>query len=164
MNHQNDLELIARQERELRFPTFNEEIAWSIGSALRNAAKERALPIAADFHVNGMSLFAMALPGSRPDNADWIRRKRNLVLHMHASSYASQLRLELARTTLELRNGLPARDFVAAGGSFPINVSTAGTIGAMTVSGLTSRQDHNLVVEVLCAHFERSSAPLLLAD
>lgn len=164
MDYQNDLEQIALQEKTLRFSSFNEEIAWAVGSKLRQVAKERDLAIAADIYANGLSLFGTALHGARPDNVEWVRRKRNLVLRMHTSSYASQLRLELAETTLNARSGLSARDFAAAGGSFPLIVSDIGAIGAITVSGLTSRQDHNLVVEVLCAHFDIPKAELLLAD
>jgi uncharacterized protein (UPF0303 family) len=40
-------------------------------------------------------------------------------------------------------------DFAAHGGSFPIIVRGTGCIGAVTVSGLPQRDDHNLVVEAL---------------
>lgn len=48
--------------------------------------------------------------------------------------------------------GLEARDFAAQGGSFPIFVKGVGCLGAITVSGLPQREDHELVVEVL-AHY-----------
>lgn len=164
MNYQNDLETITRQEQIIRFSAFDEDVAWSIGSALRQRAKDRNLSIAAEIYVNGMSVFAIALPGSRPDNADWIRRKRNLVLRTHSSSYATQLRLDLVQTTLEHRSGLSSSDFVAAGGCFPIRVFSAGVIGALTISGLTSRNDHNLAVEIISAHLGHSEVPVLADD
>lgn len=152
MSHHDDLACIAIQEQRLRLSTFDDETAWALGSWLRSTARTRGLAIAADIHVNGMSHFAVALPGARPDNAEWIRRKRNLVLRTFNSSYTSELKLKIAETTLEARSGLSPRDFAAAGGSFPIVVSGAGTIGALTVSGLTGRQDHLLVVEALAMH------------
>ena len=48
------------------------------------------------------------------------------------------------------RYNLPEEDYAAHGGCFPIIVANAGIIGAVTVSGLTQREDHNLAVEALC--------------
>jgi uncharacterized protein (UPF0303 family) len=45
--------------------------------------------------------------------------------------------------------GLPERDVADHGGSFPIVVDGVGCIGAVTVSGLPQRDDHDLVVEAL---------------
>lgn len=50
--------------------------------------------------------------------------------------------------------GLNPRDYVAAGGSFPVRVNGVGLIGAITVSGLPQREDHQLVVEVLSAYLK----------
>jgi uncharacterized protein (UPF0303 family) len=47
--------------------------------------------------------------------------------------------------------GLPERDVASHGGSFPIVVDGVGCIGAVTVSGLPQRVDHELVVEALAA-------------
>ncbi len=38
-------------------------------------------------------------------------------------------------------------DYTLAGGSFPIRVRGAGVIGAITVSGLSSDEDHQMVVD-----------------
>ena len=47
--------------------------------------------------------------------------------------------------------GLPLRDYASHGGSFPLTLIGAGCIGAVTVSGLPQRADHELVVEALAA-------------
>ena len=57
--------------------------------------------------------------GATPDNAEWIRRKRNVTLRFHRSSYAIGLELARDKTTLEQRHGLKADDYMAHGGSFP---------------------------------------------
>jgi uncharacterized protein (UPF0303 family) len=41
-----DLEVIARQEKELQLPRFDEDIAWELGSRLRELALHRQLPVA----------------------------------------------------------------------------------------------------------------------
>jgi len=51
--------------------------------------------------------------------------------------------------TLDTHRGVSPLDFAPHGGSFPVHVDGAGIVGAITVSGLPQREDHNLVVEVL---------------
>ncbi len=146
-----ELARIEADEPALRFPHFDSDVAWLLGTWLRNAAHTRKLAIAIEVFANGMTHLLAAMPGAKPENAEWIRRKRNLVLRTFASSRATQLRLALAATTLEARTGLPAVDFAAAGGSIPIVVDGAGVIGALTISGLTSEADHTLGVEAIGA-------------
>jgi uncharacterized protein (UPF0303 family) len=72
------------------------------------------------------------------------------------------LRLQQTGATLVDKYGLPPAEYVAAGGSFPIALAGLGVIGAVTVSGLTQRADHELVVEALCAELELDFADLAL--
>jgi uncharacterized protein (UPF0303 family) len=69
---------------------------------------------------------------------------------------------KLKGTTLFERQGLPVADYAADGGSFPLAVEGAGVVGSVTVSGLPQRDDHNLVVEALCAMLGRDFAALKL--
>ena len=46
------------------------------------------LGIAIDIQLQGWPLFYHAMPGTTPDNADWVRRKRNVVYRYFRSSYA----------------------------------------------------------------------------
>ena len=73
---------IADQERRLVFPRFTLEDAWSLGSSLRDAALARSAPVAIDISLPDRPLFHAALPGAGPANADWVRRKRNVVLKL----------------------------------------------------------------------------------
>jgi uncharacterized protein (UPF0303 family) len=43
-------------------------------------------------------------------------------------------------------------DHADHGGSFPLRVRGAGVVAAITVFGLPSRKDHDLVVSTLAAH------------
>jgi uncharacterized protein (UPF0303 family) len=145
-----DLAIIANQEQVLTFPAFNEESAWKIGCLLRDMAVARSAPLVIDIRRFGQPLFFCALVGSTPDNADWARRKSNVVARFQRSSYGLGLELQQNNTSLAERFGLMLADFAAHGGSFPVRVAGSGVIGSIAVSGLPQRADHELVVEALC--------------
>jgi uncharacterized protein (UPF0303 family) len=150
MSIPDDLARIALQEQQLQFSAFDEETAWRLGSRLRSMAVERGLSLVVDIRRPGHQLFYTALPGTTPDNPEWVRRKSNVVFRFQRSSYAIGLEMEQKQSTLEERHGLPLADYASHGGSFPLRVRGAGFIGAITVSGLPQRDDHSLVVEGLC--------------
>lgn len=161
-----DLDAIGRQEEELRFLTFDCDAAWRLGSRLRELATERKLPIVVDIRRFGrpyQPLFYAALAGTTPDNARWVRRKSNVVARFHRCSYAVGLALVQSNRGFAERYNLPEADYAAHGGSFPIHVAGTGVVGAVTVSGLPQREDHNLVVEALCLELERDYEDLRLA-
>jgi uncharacterized protein (UPF0303 family) len=167
---EDDLERIARQEHELQWTSFNEDDAWQLGSTLHELAAERQLAIVIDVrrfapHLGnqaGAPLFYAALPGTSPDNAEWARRKANLVARLHRSSYAVGLALKARNTTLQEKYGLPLADYASHGGAFPITLAGTGIIGSVTVSGLPQRDDHELVVEALCLERNRRYIDLRL--
>lgn len=162
MNIEQDIAQVVRQEQRLQFTQFDAETAWVIGSRLRQLAKERNLGIVIDIQVNDHQLFHVAMPGVTPNNADWVRRKRNLVQHYHCSSYLMKLRLQHQKANLEDKTGLNPRDLAVAGGCFPILLKGTGCIGTITVSGLAQREDHNLVVRVIAEHLELPLAEIAL--
>jgi len=157
-----DLEQIATQERALRLPRLDAQIAWELGTRIRTMAVERGLSLVVDIRRFGQPLFYSALDGTTADNAEWVRRKSNVVARFHRSSYAVGMTLKVKATTLLDRYGLPVADYAADGGSFPLIVENAGIVGSITVSGLPQRDDHNLVVEALCAQLGSDFAALRL--
>jgi uncharacterized protein (UPF0303 family) len=157
-----DLERVALQERELRLPRLDAQVAWELGVRLRMLAEERDLAVVIDVRRFGQPLFYAALEGTMPDNAEWVRRKSNVVARFHRSSYALGLKLKAKNETLAEQQGLPLADYAVHGGSFPLAVEGAGVIGSVTVSGLPQRADHELVVESLCAMLGRDYAELRL--
>ncbi len=160
-----DLATLARQEKELIFPHFDFNTAWALGLMLRELAITRKLPIVIDIRRFGtphQQLFSTALPGTTPDNARWVQRKTNVVARFHRSSYSLGLKLQLDGTTFQEKHSLPDADYATHGGSVPITVAGTGIIGALTVSGLPQREDHNLAVEALCIALKRDHAALRL--
>lgn len=156
-----DLEQVALQERELRLPRLDAQMAWELGTLLRNMAEERELPVVIDVRRFGQPMFYAAMDGSTPDNPEWVRRKSNVVARFHRSSYGVGLSLKEKNDSLEGR-GLPVADYATHGGSFPLVVDGAGIVGSVTVSGLPQRDDHELVVEALCEMLGREYEALRL--
>jgi uncharacterized protein (UPF0303 family) len=158
-----DLVRIALQEKQLQFASFDEETAWRLGSRIRALAVERKLSLVVDVRRFGHPLFYSALPGTTPDNVEWVRRKGNVVARFHRSSYAVGREMAEKNSNLSDRYGLPLADYASHGGSFPIRVAGAGVIGSVTVSGLPEREDHQLAVEALCAELGHPFDELRLA-
>lgn len=144
-----DIEQIALQEQRLQFERFDATTAWELGTLLKTAAEQRGVAVAIDIQLHGQPLFFFAMPGTTPDNVDWIRRKRNTVQRFHKSSYAMGLQLKQRGTRLDENFGISPIDYATAGGCFPLILRGTGCVGTITVSGLPQREDHNLVVEAL---------------
>lgn len=159
---QRDQQCIEQQERVLVFDSFDEQRAWSLGQRLRALAQERAHAVVIDIRRFGQPLFYCALPGTTPDNPEWVRRKSNVVARFFRSSYAVGLHLQRQNSTLQEKQGLLLSDYSPHGGAFPLHVRGAGVIGSICVSGLPQRQDHELVVEALCLELGHDYAQLRL--
>jgi len=149
---EDDLKIVRAQEAALVFPRFDEAAAFAIGTAIRDRALADNLPIIIDIQLWDRPLFYAALPGSSATNANWARRKRNVVRLMLKSTYRLVLEKNRPDRTFPVGEGLDPADYVLAGGGFPITVAGAGVIGVIAVSGLPERDDHGIVVAALCAH------------
>jgi len=149
MNLEQELKNILDEENGLVFPRFDALIARELGIALEKAALGMGGAITIDIRRGDDIAYFFAMPGTAPENADWARRKRNVVERERRSSYAVGLDCQIKGASLEEQAGLPLRDFASVGGSVPIRVANAGHIGTITVSGLPQRDDHLLVVGVI---------------
>jgi len=147
-----DLAILAQQESLLHFTDFTPDTAWQMGNRLRDALLEREAGGTVEIELAGQLLFACTTVGAKPNQADWIRRKRNTVRHFARSSYAVGRQLELDQQTLVLRYGLALADYAAHGGGFPILLAGSECVGTIIVSGLPQREDHNLVVAAIAEH------------
>ncbi|MCL2794996.1 MAG: heme-binding protein [Microbacteriaceae bacterium] len=141
-------ELIDRleaQEAELVWDRFDLTDAWKLGCAITSTAQESGHPVGIDIRRSGMVLFRAMLPGATPDQDSWIARKSAVVLRMEASSALVDARLAQAGID-PTPSGWLGPEYAVTGGSFPIRVRGGGVVAAATVSGLTSLEDHELIV------------------
>jgi uncharacterized protein (UPF0303 family) len=159
---QADIAKLIQQERRLQLPTLDAEIAWALGSRLRDTALARQTAVTIEIRIGAETIFFHAMRGTAPANADWARRKRNLGELLDQSSYLIGRELALEGSTLEEKMGLATRDYAAHGGSVPLRVN--GTrFGTVTVSGLPQREDHLMVIEQLAPLAGVSLAEIALA-
>ncbi len=149
MTIDDDLAVVAEQERLLRLATFTTEMAWDIGVALRSAAIARGAAMTFEVQLAGRVLFHSVTLEAAAGQADWIRRKRNTVLRFGRSSYSMGLELEKAGLTIEARHGLTLVEYAMHGGGFPLTLAGAGCVGCVVCSGLPQREDHNMVVRAM---------------
>lgn len=136
----------AREEEELRFESFTNELALELGLAIVDHCRSAGHSMTIDIERHGQRLFHHAMEGTAVDNEIWIERKKRLVNRVNKSSYHYLLWLDLRGQTLHDR-GMDNAIYAAAGGGFPLHVRGVGVVGAVTVSGLPHEQDHALVVE-----------------
>ena len=151
MSIKKDLAKIAIQEERLQFQDFDADTAWKLGNRLKANAETRGVAVTIEIRVGKETVFFFAMQGVNPSNADWARRKRNVVDLLWRSSYTVGLSLQKEESSLETKLGLPTRVYAPHGGSFPIRVVGVGAIGTVTVSGLPQRDDHDFVVAQLRA-------------
>ncbi len=64
------------------------------------------------------------------------------------SVYMGEL-LKSRGDTIEKHYLVPESEVAAHGGSFPVIIKGTGVIGTITVSGLSSEEDHKVVVETI---------------
>lgn len=164
MTLENDIAQLKEQEQRLQFERFDETDAWRLGEAMRALAEERKLPLVIDIRIAGRQLFYTALAVSTPDNAEWVRRKINVVMRYHKSSYLVGREIALKGEPLNEARGILPIDHAPHGGCFPIRIRNVGVVGTVTVSGIPQRQDHGFVTECISRHLGVPYRDIALAD
>ena len=143
-----DIAKVIRQEELLVFKKFDNEDAWNLGVALRAEAAKYENGVAIDIRRGDDILFFTSMPGATEVNADWARRKRNLVNLVHTSSYLVGLEVKFDENLSKI-DGLDEVNYAWHGGCFPIRVEGQGIVATATISGLPQRDDHKLVTDVI---------------
>jgi len=133
------------QEAELVLPSFDHDDARRLGEIVTAAAVEAGHPLVVDVRRPGLVLYRASLPGTRPDHEQWVQRKAAVVTRMEASSALVAARDAAAGTDVTTA-GWPAAEYAVTGGAFPVRVAGTGVVAVVTASGLTSQEDHDLVV------------------
>lgn len=143
------LEQLLAEESELQFDELGHEEALALGLKLLERARRDRLPVVVDVTLAGLTVLHCALPGSRPDNHDWVRRKKNTVNRFWHSTYYMGRYYAAKGTSLTDKPHIDPAEYTDHGGGFPLLLRGTGCVGSITMSGLAQEEDHSRVVAVL---------------
>ena len=163
MSAEDDLKIIAEQEAKLVFDSFDEDKAYEIGTLIREDGRAIGKGLVAGVFTWDRTLFWGATPGSTSANWSWATRKVGLVKIMFKSSYRVVLERGDKPRLLEPQWGMEPTQYAIAGGAFPIRVTGVGIIGAVAVSGLHERDDHEFARSAIARALGLESSAYALA-
>lgn len=134
--------------------SLNNEDALAIGKLATEIGISRNLPIAIQVQIGEWIVYKAALPGSKPENDGWIKRKANVVmLKQHSTMYERVVAEETGRDW-HLDNGVEDATHAIHGGGFPLSTNE-GFKGILLISGLPQVEDHLLAVEILKTYLSK---------
>ena len=137
---------LLQQEKQSRLSRFDFDLAWQLGQRLYERAKTLSAPVSLEVYAFGQELFVAALPGSSAENLEWMRRKRNTVLRCAHSSMYSGVVNALKGESMDTQPYIDQFHYADHGGSFPLLNESGAVLGAVSVSGLPSAEDHALAL------------------
>jgi len=137
-------ELTAQEER-LVLPRFTPEDAWELGRRITETARAAGAGVMVDVRRGGFVVFRASLSGATVDQQTWVARKAAVVQRFECSSALFAARMGQAGID-PVAMGWLDHGYAVTGGSFPVRVVGAGVVAAVTASGLTSEEDHDLVM------------------
>lgn len=144
MSVENDLAIIAEQERQLVFEQFDEDIAFAMGAHVRAAGTALGKGLAVGVYLWDRTMFYGVTAGANSGNRAWVERKVGTVRLMLKSSYRVVLERGDKGRMLEEIWALDPASYAIAGGAFPIVMKGLGIVGAIATSGLDERDDHEV--------------------
>ena len=149
----NSAELL-EHERSTTLISLNNEEALAIGKLATEIGISRNLPIAIQVQIGEWIVYKAALPGSKPENDGWIKRKANVVLLKHHSTMYERVLAEENSRDWHLDNGVEDATHAIHGGGFPLSTNE-GFKGILLISGLPQVEDHLLAVEILRTYLSK---------
>ena len=153
-------EILEKQEESLRFTSLSFSLLHKIGETLIEEAGKRGGSVYVMIRVAGDIVYAAAMDGTSGNNIQWARRKANTAELAGRSSMRDGM-INRAKGRSLAERGLSFLDYTEEGGSFPIILDTGVVIGSITVSGMKSEEDHQLIADVLSSFLGKTVPSVL---
>ena len=150
---------LAAHETRFVLDSFDHAAAWRLGTLMAERALRENAPIIIDIRKPTMVLFRSAVAGTTADNEVWLERKARTVFRFETSTALLAARFVAQGVDLEAAGWFDTERFTDAGGSFPLRVRGVGVVAAVTVSGLTSDEDHDFVIDGLTQYIDWQAPP-----
>lgn len=148
------LDILEKQEAVLRFDSVSYSDLCSIGQSIVEAAEVKGASVYVLIRLSGDIVFAYAMDGTSRSSIRWAERKANTAeISGKSSMRDGAINREKGRSLPE--RGLDPLLYTEEGGAFPILLSSGAAIGSVAVSGMTSEEDHQLVVDALSSFLGR---------
>ena len=143
------MEELIKEERTREFPKFNADIAYDIGKYITDYSFKENKEISVEIFAYGKIMYRFSSDLSTQNHDLWLLRKRNVVLFFNHSSKYIYNKINKDQSVLVSKYGLNYEKYAAVSGSFPIIIKDCGLVGAITVTGLTPDEDHQIVLEAI---------------
>jgi uncharacterized protein (UPF0303 family) len=150
---------LAEQQTRFVLDAFDHQSAWRLGTLMVERALRDNAPVIIDIRRPSMVLFRSALAGTTEENEAWLDRKARTVFRFETSTALLAARFAAQGVDLGAAGWFDTERFAAAGGSFPVRVRGVGVVAAVTVSGLTSDEDHDFVIQSLIEYVDGQTPP-----
>lgn len=137
-------EKLVKENKEIVFTHFSNEDAFILGSYLSAICIKEKYPVVICIEKNGQQVYLQANDNTAMNNMYWIEKKANVVKRFAISSALLSAKLEKTKTTFKQKYGDDS-SYAITPGSVPIKVDSVGMVGVVTVSGLDSTADHELI-------------------
>jgi len=143
------IDSLLESERGLTFASFDESVAWDLGTQLRARAARDGLAVSIEIRqANGALLFQCALPGASADTNAWAERKSAVALRFGESSAIVGERYASMREYPIMATWIDTTVYAPVGGSLLIRVlGTSIAVATASVSGLPGNGDHEFLVD-----------------
>ena len=139
----------------LLLPSLSQSEAIEIGEIAHQLGRDRGLAITIEVQLGKWPVFHVALPGTKPENDNWIARKARVVHATGNSTMRERVFAEENGFDWYIKNDLSEELHAIHGGGLPLNVNGLGLAGVLLISGLPQVQDHLLGVEVIAEFLAR---------
>ena len=139
---------IKADEESCILPKFNLEIANNLGLFATELARSKKLSVVISIYEGEWEVFKIAMPGTKPLNSNWIRRKARTVYLTRTSTMFQRVNAEEQNIDWHELHAFPAEDHAIHGGGFPI-ATPDGFRGALVIGGLPQVDDHLFAIEIL---------------